>query len=201
MPPPILETVRSVGSPARSQPPEVAVLAVVAIMVILLAWGLVAGRLARWSITAPIAMVLAGLLLTAGANPVFVIDLDTSAVEHTVEVVLAVLLFVDATEVRGGLFGGRPTLTARLLLIALPLSLAAAVVIGAFGVPRPELLAVGRDGLRRHPHRPRAGRRGDPRPAGAGVAASAAQRRERVQRRGRRADLPVLHHRRPHPGR
>lgn len=97
-------------------------LAVVAIMVILLAWGLVAGRLARWSITAPIAMVLAGLLLTAGANPVFVIDLDTSAVEHTVEVVLAVLLFVDATEVRGGLFGGRPTLTARLLLIALPLS-------------------------------------------------------------------------------
>ena len=110
-------------------------LAVVAIMVILLAWGLVAGRLARWSVTAPIAMVVAGTLLTAGADPVFVIDLDTSSVERAVEVVLAVLLFVDATEVRGGMLGGRPKLTARLLLVALPLSLATAVVFGALIFP------------------------------------------------------------------
>ena len=110
-------------------------LAVVAIMVILLAWGLVAGRLARWSVTAPIAMVVAGTLLTAGADPVFVIDLDTAAVERAVEVVLAVLLFVDATEVRGGMLGGRPKLTLRLLLVALPLSLATAVVFGALIFP------------------------------------------------------------------
>jgi len=111
------------------------VLALVAVMAILLVWGLVAGRLARWSVTAPIAMVLAGMVLTAGSNPVFVLDLDTSAVERTVEVVLAVLLFADATEVRGGMFGARPRLTARLLLIALPPSLAAAVLVGYLVIP------------------------------------------------------------------
>ena len=110
-------------------------LAVVAIMVILLAWGLVAGRLAKWSVTAPIAMVVAGTVLTAGADPVFRIDLDTSSVEQAVEVVLAVLLFVDATEVRGGMLGTRPKLTLRLLLIALPLSLVVAVLVGAIVFP------------------------------------------------------------------
>ncbi|MEP6629857.1 MAG: cation:proton antiporter [Lapillicoccus sp.] len=110
-------------------------LALVAIMAILLAWGLVAGRLARWSITAPIAMVVAGTVLTAGADPVFALDLDTSSVERAVEVVLAVLLFVDATEVRGGMLGARPKLTLRLLLVALPLSLVAAVLIGALVFP------------------------------------------------------------------
>ncbi|MDQ6896909.1 MAG: cation:proton antiporter [Actinomycetota bacterium] len=110
-------------------------LALVAIMVILLAWGLVAGRLAKWSVTAPIAMVVAGTVLTAGANPVFTIDLDTASVERAVEVVLAVLLFVDATEVRGGMLGARPKLTLRLLLIALPLSLVVAVLVGAIVFP------------------------------------------------------------------
>lgn len=110
-------------------------LALVAIMVILLAWGLVAGRLAKWSVTAPIAMVVAGTVLTAGANPVFTIDLDTASVERAVEVVLAVLLFVDATEVRGGMLGARPKLTLRLLLVALPLSLVVAVLVGAIVFP------------------------------------------------------------------
>ena len=44
-------------------------LALVVIMAILLAWALVAGRLARWSITAPLTMVVAGVALTAGSNP------------------------------------------------------------------------------------------------------------------------------------
>ena len=110
-------------------------LALVAIMVILLAWGLVAGRLSKWSVTAPIAMVVAGTVLTAGANPVFTIDLDTASVERAVEVVLAVLLFVDAIEVRGGMLGARPKLTLRLLLVALPLSLVVAVLVGAIVFP------------------------------------------------------------------
>lgn len=110
-------------------------LALVAIMAILLIWGLVAGRLARWSITAPLAMVVAGIALTAGSNPVFSVELDTSFVEHAVEVVLAVLLFVDATEVKGGLFGQEPKLTARLLVIALPLTLAAAILVGYLTIP------------------------------------------------------------------
>jgi len=106
------------------------VLALAALVLIPLAWGLVAGRLARWSVTAPIAMVAAGVALTAGSDPLYRLDLDTAAIEHFVEVVLAVVLFVDATEVEGGFFGKEPKITARLLLIALPLSL---VLAGAFG--------------------------------------------------------------------
>jgi NhaP-type Na+/H+ or K+/H+ antiporter len=110
-------------------------LALVVIMAILLAWALVAGRLARWSITAPLAMVVAGVALTAGSNPVFIIDLETSSFEHTVEVVLAILLFVDATETPGGMFGREPKLTVRLLGVALPLTLLAALGVGFLLLP------------------------------------------------------------------
>jgi sodium/hydrogen antiporter len=110
-------------------------LALVVIMAILLAWALVAGRLARWSITAPLAMVVAGVALTAGSDPVFIIDLETSSFEHTVEVVLAILLFVDATETPGGIFGREPKLTARLLGVALPLTLLAALGVGFLLLP------------------------------------------------------------------
>jgi sodium/hydrogen antiporter len=111
------------------------VLALAVIMGLLLAWALVAGRLARWSITAPIAMVIAGVAFTAGSSPVFVINLDTSTVEHVAEVVLAILLFVDATEVPGRVLGPEPRLTIRLLVIALPLTLLAAVGAGYLALP------------------------------------------------------------------
>jgi sodium/hydrogen antiporter len=110
-------------------------LAVVVIMAILLVWALVAGRLARWSITAPLAMVVAGVLLTAGSSPVFQINLDTSSVERGVEVVLAILLFVDATEIPGGVLGREPRLTLRLLGIALPLAGILAVLAGYLVFP------------------------------------------------------------------
>jgi NhaP-type Na+/H+ or K+/H+ antiporter len=111
------------------------VLTLALLVLIPLVWGLVAGRLGRWSITAPIAMVAAGVALTAGSDPLYFIDLETSSIEHFVEVVLAVVLFVDATEVGGGFFGKEPKLTARLLLIALPLSLVLAVGFGALTFP------------------------------------------------------------------
>jgi sodium/hydrogen antiporter len=110
-------------------------LALVVIMGILLAWALVAGRLARWSITAPLAMVVAGVALTAGSHPVFIIELDTSSAEHAVEVVLAILLFVDATEIPGGVFGREPRLTARLVGVALPLTMLAAFGVGFLLLP------------------------------------------------------------------
>ena len=72
--------------------------------------------------------------LAAGADPLYRLELDTSAIEHFVEVVLAVVLFV-ATEVEGGFFGKEPKITARLLLIALPLSLVLAVAFGALTFP------------------------------------------------------------------
>ncbi|WP_103382566.1 cation:proton antiporter [Pseudonocardia dioxanivorans] len=98
-------------------------LALVVIMLILLVWALVAGRLARFSVTMPLAMLVGGIVLTAGSDPVFIFEVDFQPAEHVVEAILAILLFVDATEVPGGVLGREPRRTLRLLLIALPLSL------------------------------------------------------------------------------
>ncbi|MCE0766358.1 cation:proton antiporter [Pseudonocardia kujensis] len=119
-------------------------LALVVIMLILLAWALVAGRLARFSVTMPFAMLAAGVALTAGPAPVFVFDIDFEPSEHVVEGILAILLFTDATEVPGGILGRQPRLTLRLLLIALPLSVVAAWLAGAalFGGSGPWFLLV-----------------------------------------------------------
>jgi NhaP-type Na+/H+ or K+/H+ antiporter len=105
-------------------------LALVVIMLLLLGWALTAGRLARYSVTAPLALLVAGVILTAGPDPVFVFDVPFEPAEHIVEVILAILLFTDATEVPGGILGREPRLTLRLLLIALPLSLGAAWLFG-----------------------------------------------------------------------
>jgi len=97
--------------------------AVIAMLVILLAWALVAGRLARWNVTTAIAMVAAGIVLGFGSNPIFQVDLDTKTAERGVEIALAIVLFIDATEVPKGILGPEPRLTMRLVGIALPLSL------------------------------------------------------------------------------
>ncbi|MER8185039.1 cation:proton antiporter [Kitasatospora sp. NPDC094015] len=109
--------------------------ALVVTMGTLFGWALVAGRLARWSITAPVAMTAAGVLLSVGSPPVVTINLTTSDAEHAVEVILAVLLFTDATHVPEGVVHGQRHLLTRLLLIALPLTFAAGVLTGGLLFP------------------------------------------------------------------
>ena len=92
---------------------------------------------ARSRLNRPLALLVAGVVLTAGSDPVFVFDIEFEAAERIVEVIAAILLFTDAAEVPGGVLGREPRLTLRLLLIALPLSLLAAWLIGL--VVRPVL--------------------------------------------------------------
>ncbi|WP_435973104.1 cation:proton antiporter domain-containing protein [Streptomyces sp. Qhu_M48] len=102
-------------------------LAVTVIAGILFTWCVLSRRLALWSVTAPIAMMVAGLALTSGSDPPLVFDLgDLAGFERSVEVVLALLLFVDATEVPSGVIRRERRVVARLLGLALPLTLAAA---------------------------------------------------------------------------
>ncbi|MFJ8076489.1 cation:proton antiporter [Streptomyces sp. NPDC096176] len=110
-------------------------LAVAVIAGILFVWSLLAHRLSRWSITAPIAMIAAGAAMTAGAKPPLRFDLDTSVFEHAVEVILALLLFVDAVEVPGSVIRREKGLVARLLAGALPLTLCAAFLTGYLMFP------------------------------------------------------------------
>lgn len=93
------------------------------LLLIVVLWALVARRLETISITMAIALVIVGAVLTRGAHPAITISLDTHVVERGVELVLAILLFVDASEVPGAAFSRERGVLARLLLIALPLSL------------------------------------------------------------------------------
>ncbi|MFJ3582002.1 cation:proton antiporter [Streptomyces sp. NPDC090127] len=102
-------------------------LAVTVIAGVLFTWCVLSHRLARWSITAPIAMMVAGIALTSGSDPPLVFDFgDMAGFEHAVEVVLALLLFVDATEVPAKVIRRERSVVTRLLGGALPLTLLAA---------------------------------------------------------------------------
>src|SRR4051794_10364078 len=113
--------------------------AVIAMLAILLAWTLVAGRLGRWNVTPAITMVCAGVALTAGSDPIVRVDIDNRIAERIVEVTLAVVLFVDATEVPRGILGREPRVTLGLVAIALPLSLVSAWLAGVVLLPSQDL--------------------------------------------------------------
>lgn len=88
-------------------------------------------RLERWNVGAPAVMVVAGAAVGLTVEGSVEAVLNTSAAQRAAELILAVLLFVDATEVRGGrLWGRAPGLAARMLLVAMPISIAAAVLVG-----------------------------------------------------------------------
>ncbi|MEV6719942.1 cation:proton antiporter [Streptomyces xanthochromogenes] len=92
--------------------------------------------LQRWNIGAPAFMVLAGFLLGLDTGDTVESALNTHVAQHVCEIVLAFLLFIDATEIRGGrLWGTSPRLVARVLLVAMPLSLGAAMLLGAWLFP------------------------------------------------------------------
>lgn len=106
-------------------------------------WSLVSHRFERWGIAGPAALIVLGALTTVWNVPAFAAAIDTEVSSRVVELILAILLFTDAMEVRGrGLFGGERNATLRLLLIALPLSIMLAALISVFLVPDALLVAL-----------------------------------------------------------
>ncbi|MGW2816679.1 cation:proton antiporter domain-containing protein [Streptomyces sp. NPDC001415] len=99
-------------------------------------WSLVAGWLEQRHVRAPLVLVLAGIITGLFTQSQIAATLNSEVAQHVAEVILAVLLFVDATELPGGrLFGKDPGAAARALLVALPLSLAATVLLGSLLLP------------------------------------------------------------------
>ena len=87
-------------------------------------WILVSGRVARWSVTAPIVLTIAGLALGSASGSPIRVDLETEQVRELVEIALALILFNDASSIKAGWFGKRRSrLAARLLFIGLPLTI------------------------------------------------------------------------------
>lgn len=110
-------------------------LSLIAVSGVVAGWSLLARRLEQWRITAPIFLVLAGVAASFTIERGLADALDGHVAERVAEVILAVLLFVDATDVRGGLFGKEPRSAIRMLVVALPLSLAVAVLLGWWLLP------------------------------------------------------------------
>lgn len=100
-----------------------------------LVWSLVSHRFERWGVAGPAVLLLLGAATTVWDLPSYGAAIDSPITEKVVEIILAVLLFADATEVRGGIFGGEGRITARLVLIALPLSLLLAMVASLLLIP------------------------------------------------------------------
>ena len=108
---------------------------VIAFAVVLAGWSLCARRLELRRIGAPLVLVLAGVAVGFPMQDQLNESLNTEVAQRMAEVILAILLFVDATDVRGGLFGRDPRTALRVLFVAMPLALAASVGLGLWLLP------------------------------------------------------------------
>ena len=98
-----------------------------ALVAVFVVYGLIASRLDRWLITAPIFFVATGLVL--GPSGVGVLPgLESETTLLITELTLGVLLFADAATVRLREVEGDSRLPIRLLLVGLPLTIALGTV-------------------------------------------------------------------------
>ena len=108
---------------------DLAALAVTSACVIV--WGLVSARLERWDVSAPIAFVVLGLVVTHGPTTIVHFNLHSSTIRSLAEVTLALVLFADASRVNVRALRSDVDLPARLLGIGLPLTIGAGAVTAA----------------------------------------------------------------------
>ena len=102
---------------------------------LLLAFALTSRRLERVWIGAPIAFTIAGFLVAELSSAGF--DLPPSTVHHLAEAVLVVLLFHDASNVHLADLRAESGIVGRLLLIGLPITIAAGYAVGWLLLPVP----------------------------------------------------------------
>jgi NhaP-type Na+/H+ or K+/H+ antiporter len=86
------------------------------------AYAVLAGRLDRISVTAPMVFVVVGGLLGPGGTGLLKVSLSTETTLAITELTLALLLFADASTVRVRDVGGDASLPSRLLFIGLQLT-------------------------------------------------------------------------------
>ncbi len=104
-----------------------------ALLAVVLAWGLMSRRLARYSITLPIVLVAMGAALSA--TQVVVVEPNSEAVRILVELALSILLFADATEITARWLRSAGRLPLRMLALGFPLTVAAGFAAGYWLFP------------------------------------------------------------------
>ena len=96
------------------------------VLACIVGWVLVSARLARWSVTAPLILAIAGFALGSTPGSPVHISLGTSQIRTVVEIALALILFTDASKISARWFEQPPSrIAARLLGIGLPLAILA----------------------------------------------------------------------------
>ena len=116
---------------------NVSAIAVVSACVVV--WGLVSARLERWDVSAPMAFVVLGVIVSHGPTSIIDFNLHSSTIRSLAEVTLALVLFADASRVNVRALRADVALPARLLGIGLPLTIgagagAAALLFGGSGL-------------------------------------------------------------------
>ena len=106
-----------------------------ALAVVVVAYALVASKLDRWWITAPMVFVAAGAILGPGGLDVLLISLSSETVLTITELTLALLLFSDASTVRLHDVEGDASLPRRLLFVGLPLTVIAGALLAYLTFP------------------------------------------------------------------
>jgi NhaP-type Na+/H+ or K+/H+ antiporter len=104
------------------------VTALLAIGVVAVLYAMVAARLDRWSIGAPLVFVTTGVLVELAVADSSTIALDSELVQLVTETTLALLLFADASTIGLRDLKRDAMVPTRLLLIGLPLTIAAGAV-------------------------------------------------------------------------
>ncbi len=102
---------------------------------VFVAYALVASRLDRWQISAPMVFVAAGLILGPHAADIVSFSLSGKAILTITELTLALLLFADASTVRLKDVSGDASLPGRLLSAGLPLTIGAGTLVAYFVLP------------------------------------------------------------------
>lgn len=103
--------------------------------VVFIGYSIVASKLDRWWITAPMVFVAAGAMLGPGGLEILPVSLDREATLTITELTLALLLFADASTVRLREVEGDLSLPNRLLYIGLPLTVITGATIARLMVP------------------------------------------------------------------
>ncbi len=106
-----------------------------ALAAVFVAYGLIAARLERSLITAPIFFVAAGFLLGPSVTGIVTSSLDTETTLVVTELTLGILLFADAATVRLREVEGDARLPVRLLFVGLPLTMVLGTIAAKVLVP------------------------------------------------------------------
>jgi sodium/hydrogen antiporter len=103
--------------------------------IVVVCYALVASRLDRWWITAPMVFVAAGTILGPDVLNALPLSLSSETGLTITELTLAVLLFSDASTVRLRDVEGDASLPTRLLFVGLPLTIAAGALVAHLLLP------------------------------------------------------------------